>query len=612
MIAARPSMIVAPLALALACSGGPGEGGDAGSGATSGGASATTSGGVSEGTSSGGEGTSGGSESASESEGTSGDPPALRSVGGVVEGLEGSGLRLLNLGGDPLEIAADGVFTFATPLAEGASYEVTVDADPASPDQGCTVSGGSGTIAGADVDDVVVRCRTPIRHVIVIGVDGLGGAYLPQVDTPAIDGVIAEGVSTMLMQNTLPTMSAPNWMSMIAGSTPDQHGVMSNEWSPGDSQPTPTIFAVARQHQPAAKIGVFHDWDAFDDLVEPGICDHIESPGDEDQTMAAALAWMAAERPELLFIHLDLVDHAGHFYGWGGDAYVAAVKKADVLIGQALAAIDAEGMAPYTALVISADHGGEGLFHGDDTALERPIPIILRAPQVAPGMILREVRIFDIAATIAAFLGAEAPTSWLGRPLVEALIDKELPAAGEALDAIEVVDFEWRYDDVGSGAFDDVSIWRPLPPPGYFSLGDVVVAGYEPPVEPARAVRDLPGVSAPPLGFERIWDDQGSGGANDVALWSPIAPLGYACLGTVAQQVYDAPPSPEAIRCLHRDFLRRGEASQVWNDAGSLAWEDAGLWACEVGVDGGVASGSFIARRHHDDPGYAKCWTLDL
>jgi len=600
----RASLV--PLVSLLACSaaGGGAEGGASEGSASAGSSTGTTSGAAT------GEATTGASEGASESGGSTGEA-ATRRVGGAVMGLQGAGLRLVNNGGDPIDVVADGPFEFATALVDGAGYEVSVEAQPATPDQSCTVEGGSGTIAGADVKDVVVRCRTPIRHVVVIGVDGLGGAYLATIDAPVIEGLRAQGVSTLTMQNALPTMSAPNWMSMIAGSTPDQHGVMGNEWNPGDSQPTPTIFAVVREHLPGAKIGVFHDWDAFDDLVEPGVCDHVESPGDEHETMAAALAWMAAERPELLFIHLDVVDHAGHFFGWGSDTYVDAVATADALIGDAVAALDAAGMTPYTALVISADHGGEGLTHGDDTSLERPIPFVVVAPQLAPAVIDREVRIFDVAATLAALFEAPAPTSWLGRPVVEALVGGGLPPGpGVAAEVIEVNDYEWRYDDAGSGAFADVSIWRPLPPPGFVSLGDVAVAGHEAPGFAARAVRDVPGLTAAPVGYERIWDDEGSLGANDVALWSPIAPLGYECVGTVAHSLYDVEPSPQTIRCVHRDALVRGVMVKVWSDEGSGAWEDAGLWRCDVGERGGAATGAFVTRRHHDDPGYPKCWVL--
>ncbi len=594
------------------CTDGFQEGSEAGSGLSVASSTSGTSGtgGLTMSGTSTGESESGESESG-ESESGQTPGPKVYTIGGTVQGLVGTGLTLENIDGQSLGIAADGPFTFELGVMDNTEYGVSVALQPQAPDQVCTVSAASGTVADADIEDVLVRCQTPIRHVLVIGIDGLGGVYLEDIETPVLDTLAAESAATMVMQNALPTMSAPNWMSMIAGSSPDQHGVLSNSWSPGDSQPTPTFFAVVREQMPGAKIGIFHDWDAFGELVEPGIATHMESPGDEHETMTAALAWMKAERPELLFVHLDHVDHAGHFHGWGSDDYVEAVELADLLVADAITALDDADMLPYTAILVSADHGGDGLSHGDDTSLERPIPLILRAPQVPALAISRELRIFDIAPTVVALFDLEAPASWIGRPIVEGLVGRELPPGPEPMaDVLEVMDYEWRYDDKGSGAFEDASIWRPLPPPGYVALGDVAVAGYSSPGGSALVVLDQPGVTARPLGYERIWDDQGSFGKNDVAIWSPIAPLGFVCLGDVAAQIYDSEPSPEIIRCVHRDLLLRGVGVQTWNDAGSGAWEDLGLWTCEAGERGGSASGTFIARRHKNDPGDPKCWVI--
>lgn len=85
------------------------------------------------------------------------DPSATYTIGGSVSGLTGTGLVLRNNGGGDLPVAANGPFTFATPVAQGGSYAVTVHTQPTG--QTCTVAGGSGTVNAANVGSVQVACR---------------------------------------------------------------------------------------------------------------------------------------------------------------------------------------------------------------------------------------------------------------------------------------------------------------------------------------------------------------------------------------------------------------------------------------------------------------------
>jgi len=79
------------------------------------------------------------------------------SVGGTVSGLTGT-VVLQDNGGDNLSVTANGSFTFATKLATGAAYAVTVLTQPTG--QTCTVSGGTGTVASANVTSIAVTCTT--------------------------------------------------------------------------------------------------------------------------------------------------------------------------------------------------------------------------------------------------------------------------------------------------------------------------------------------------------------------------------------------------------------------------------------------------------------------
>jgi hypothetical protein len=81
-------------------------------------------------------------------------------IGGRVTGLAGEGLILRNSNGDQLPLTASGFFTFSVALSSGASYAVTVAAQPSSPAQTCIVIDGSGVVGAADVTDVSVVCAT--------------------------------------------------------------------------------------------------------------------------------------------------------------------------------------------------------------------------------------------------------------------------------------------------------------------------------------------------------------------------------------------------------------------------------------------------------------------
>ena len=81
-------------------------------------------------------------------------------IGGSVSGLLGSGLVLINNGGDDLPVPGNGSFQFTAPVASGANYNVDVRRQPINPTQACTVGSPSGTVGNGDVATVVVSCST--------------------------------------------------------------------------------------------------------------------------------------------------------------------------------------------------------------------------------------------------------------------------------------------------------------------------------------------------------------------------------------------------------------------------------------------------------------------
>ncbi len=111
-------------------------------------------------------------------------------------------------------------------------------------------------------------------------------------------------------------------------------------------------------------------------------------------------------------------------------------------------------------------------------------------------------------------------------------------------------DYNKIWDDRGSGAKQDVSIWRPVQyQSGYFILGDVAVLGHGKPGTVAMAVRALTaGALAPPASATEIWRDSRSGADVDVKILRLNPSSGYTCLGHIAIASHSESPDLSKYR----------------------------------------------------------------
>jgi 6-phosphogluconolactonase len=124
-------------------------------------------------------------------------PPASYTIGGTVSGLSGSGLVLLNNGGNGLTVSGAS-FTFTQPMTSGKPFNVTVAAQPTSPPQACTVADASGVVGSSDITSVSVACVTPHEQLLVPDddhylvsyfIDPTTGALTPSTIHPVVSGL---------------------------------------------------------------------------------------------------------------------------------------------------------------------------------------------------------------------------------------------------------------------------------------------------------------------------------------------------------------------------------------------------------------------------------------
>ena len=259
-------------------------------------------------------------------------------------------------------------------------------------------------------------------HLVVVGVDGLGGAYLSDANTPHIDELRERGASTVEMQNVIHPVSSPNWMSMIAGSGPSQHGVLDNDWKRGDSFVPKTIFRVIKDQHPEFKTALFYHWSGLRRLIEEDVLDLAKHGDSVEETMTFALEALQLA-PEFTFIHLDSVDGEGHSHGWGSRQYISAIEHVDHLIGLLVARLKNLSLFDKTVIVITSDHGGDRS-HSRDNYVTRSIPFVISGPSVvANKKIELQSRIWDVAPTLAQIWKLDRPSNWIGSPLWEVFVE---------------------------------------------------------------------------------------------------------------------------------------------------------------------------------------------
>ena len=181
--------------------------------------------------------------------------PTTYSVGGNVSGLTGS-VTLQNNGGDDIIKTTNDGFTFPA-QADSSVYAVTVSSQPTG--QTCSVTGGSGTIATADVTNVAVTCVTDVIPTYSVGgtVSGLTGTGLALQnnggDTLAVAAAataftfgtelldLAAYAVTVSTQPTGQTCSVTNGSGAIAAADVTDVAVDCVDDVPTPAMPVPTL-----------------------------------------------------------------------------------------------------------------------------------------------------------------------------------------------------------------------------------------------------------------------------------------------------------------------------------------------------------------------------------
>ena len=259
------------------------------------------------------------------------------------------------------------------------------------------------------------------RRVVVVLIDAL------RVDTASDSAVmpylnqLREQAASATVHSRPPSFSEPGYTTILTGAWPDI-----NDGPPVnlDYAEIPTftqndIFSAAHSLGLRTAISGYY-W--FEKLVPQQAVDAgFYTPGEDaaaDQEVMNAYMPMLAGDYQLVLIHLDQVDYAGHHEGGPRDPrWDAAAARCDNYLRQIVSTLD---LSQDTVIVLSdhgqIDRGG----HGGPEAVTLVEPLVIAGAGITPGQ-YGDVNMVDVAPTIAALLGTNIPATSEGHVLTDML-----------------------------------------------------------------------------------------------------------------------------------------------------------------------------------------------
>jgi hypothetical protein len=268
-------------------------------------------------------------------------------------------------------------------------------------------------------------------RVVLVVVDALREDTSRQSDVmPFLNQLRGQG-AWAVMHSQPPSYSEPGWTTIATGAWPEIN----------DSPPInldydkiwpwtqDNIFSAAKRAGLKTAVSGYDWWERF--IKPEWHSSSFFTPGEDDAAdqavMQAALPWLTGGSYQLVLIHLDQVDYAGHHEGGPRDPHWnAAATRADAMLKQIAGTLD---FSKDTLIVISdhgqIDRGG----HGGQDPITLVEPFIMIGTGVKPGQ-YPDVQMVDVAQTIAVLLGTNPPASGEGTPLLQML---NVDAARQAL-----------------------------------------------------------------------------------------------------------------------------------------------------------------------------------
>jgi hypothetical protein len=261
------------------------------------------------------------------------------------------------------------------------------------------------------------------RRVVIVLVDALREDTSLNTEAMPYLNELRQNAAVATMHSQTPSYSAPGWTTILTGAWPDIND--SQPANPPDDESVRTftqddIFTAADRAGFKTAVSGFTWFEQM--LANSGVDDGFYTPGEDSgadvDVLNAAIPWLEDMDYQLVLIHLDQVDYAGHHQGGPlGSGWAAAARRVDSMLQTIAANLDLE----QDTLLIFSDHGQiDRGGHGGQDPITLVEPFVMIGAGVKPGQ-YEDIEMVDIAPTVAALLGTSIPASNQGRGLTEML-----------------------------------------------------------------------------------------------------------------------------------------------------------------------------------------------
>ncbi len=213
----------------------------------------------------------------------------------------------------------------------------------------------------------------------------------------------------------VPTYAPSSWATLLTGTAPAEHGVLSPET--GVTPLVPTLFDQAKAASLTTALAAPRSWSRLaprsvdlDLLVDPAAPEAEQASLQQADTAVQAKA-------NLTVIYLSGPERAALMVGGGNRPYLNAASKADGELAHLLGSID----LGETTVLVTSDHGvtAAGGSGGAEPEV-RQVPLVAAGKGVRPGH-FPDGRGEDLAPTLAALLGLAPSPGAAGQPLTDML-----------------------------------------------------------------------------------------------------------------------------------------------------------------------------------------------